>query len=117
MANSNSIKYTAKLLNVVFRTTNGAFTVSRLSSIQVLQYGTTCHPDCLVEARQLCPQTHVNILLHCISDNSQAQKCFTIRGNRFKSTGLDQMRSTNQALTSKPRHECLGDGKTEICCS
>ncbi|KAL2291479.1 hypothetical protein FJTKL_12871 [Diaporthe vaccinii] len=98
---TNSIKYTAKLLNVVFRTTNGAFIVDRFSSIQVLQYGTTWHPDCPAEPvpAQLFPQAHVNIVLTCLPDDSQAQKCFTVRVNQ----------DTNVSVTGKPRYVEVDD--------
>lgn len=31
---------------------------------------------------QLFPQAHINIVLNCLPDDGQAQKCFTIRGKR-----------------------------------
>ncbi|KAG6355043.1 hypothetical protein INS49_004124 [Diaporthe citri] len=100
-AHPNSIKYTAKLLNVVFRTTSGAFTVGRLSSIQVLQYGTTWHPDRLVEPApaQFLPQAHVNMVLNCLSDDPQAQKCFTVRVNQ----------DTNVSVMESPRYVAIED--------
>lgn len=79
------MKYIGKLLNVVFRTSNGAFAVGRFSSTQVLQYATTSHPQRLMKPMpaQLLPQTHVNIVLQCAPVAGQAQKCFTIRGNKL----------------------------------
>ena len=102
---------------MVFRTNNGALTASHFSSMQVLQYGSTWRTDRVLETKlsQVFPQAYLNIVLNCVSNNNQTQKCFTIRGmplNTMTSTQafpLTKARPVNQdtnvsLLTGRPRY-------------